>query len=269
MPQSPLLEALIEAALAAGRSVHEIYRRGFAVHRKEDATPVTDADHASEAIIVAHLARAAPGTPVVAEEAVAAGRTPVIGPEFFLVDPLDGTREFVARRGEFTVNIALVQAGAPVLGIVYAPECGANGLLYAGDVIAGSAFRAEAQADGRLGRREPIRVRPVPRSGLTAVASRSHRSPETDTYLDRYVVSERVSIGSSLKFCLVAEGKADLYPRLGTTMEWDTAAGHAVLVAAGGAVIAPDGKPLAYGKAAFRNTWFIATGPLVPLPIAA
>ena len=269
MPESSLLEGLIEAALEAGRAVREIYRRGFAVHRKDDATPVTDADHASEAIILAYLARTTPTTPVVAEEAVAAGRTPRIGAEFYLVDPLDGTREFVARRGEFTVNIALVRAGAPVLGVVYAPECGANGLLYAGDVAAGFAFRSEIQADGRLGTREPIRVRPVPRSGLTAVASRSHGSRETDSYLDRYVVGERVSIGSSLKFCLVAEGKADLYPRLGTTMEWDTAAGHAVLVAAGGSVIAPDGKPLAYGKADFRNTWFIASGSLVPLPIAA
>lgn len=269
MSESPLLEALIEAALEAGRAVREIYRGGFTVHRKEDATPVTDADHASEAIILARLARAAPSIPVVAEEAVAAGRTPSVGAEFFLVDPLDGTREFVARRGEFTVNIALVRAGAPVLGVVYAPESSANGLLYAGDVAAGVAFRAEPHQDGRLGAREPIHVRAAPRSGLTAVASRSHRSPETDTYLDRYVVNERVSIGSSLKFCLVAEGKADLYPRLGTTMEWDTAAGHAVLVAAGGSVSDPDGKPLAYGKAGFRNTWFIASGSLVPLPIAA
>jgi 3'(2'), 5'-bisphosphate nucleotidase len=269
MSESPLLEAMIGAALEAGRAVREIYRSGFAVYRKDDATPVTDADHASEAIILAHLARAAPAAAVVAEEAVAAGRIPVTGTEFFLVDPLDGTREFVARRGEFTVNIALVRAGAPVLGVVYAPECGPNGVLYAGDVAAGEAFRSEPQADGRLARREPIRVRAVPRSGLTAVASRSHRSPETDTYLDRYVVSERVSIGSSLKFCLVAEGKADLYPRLGTTMEWDTAAGHAVLAAAGGKVLAPDGTPLAYGKAGFRNTWFVASGSLAPLPIAA
>ncbi|HYK25932.1 MAG TPA: 3'(2'),5'-bisphosphate nucleotidase CysQ [Steroidobacteraceae bacterium] len=269
MSETPLLEALIDAALEGGRAVRQIYRRGFAVHRKEDATPVTDADHASEAIIIAHLARTAPSIPVVAEEAVAAGRTPAIGAEFFLVDPLDGTREFVARRGEFTVNIALVRAGAPVLGVVYAPECGANGLLYAGDATSGVAFRGEPQADGRLVAREPIRVRTVPRSGLTAVASRSHGSRETDVYLDRYAVSERVSIGSSLKFCLLAEGKADLYPRLGTTMEWDTAAGHAVLAAAGGSVIAPDGKPLAYGKTGFRNTWFIASGSLVPLPIAA
>ncbi|MGH8219359.1 MAG: 3'(2'),5'-bisphosphate nucleotidase CysQ [Steroidobacteraceae bacterium] len=265
-----MIGALIDSALDAGRAVREIYRGGFTVRRKADSTPVTDADHASEAIILAHLARIAPSTPVVAEEAVAeAGSMPVVGAEFFLVDPLDGTREFVARRGEFTVNIALVRGGAPVLGVVYAPECGPTGWLYAGDVTAGVAFRAEPLADGRLGTREPIRVRSVPRSGLTAVASRSHRSHETDTYLDRYVVSERVSIGSSLKFCLVAEGKADLYPRLGTTMEWDTAAGHAVLVAAGGSVVGADGTPLAYGKTGFRNTWFIASGSLVPRPIAA
>lgn len=270
MPESSIIEALIDAALDAGRAVREIYRGGFTVRRKDDSTPVTDADHASEAIILARLARIAPSTPVVAEEAVAAAEhAPVVGAEFFLVDPLDGTREFVARRGEFTVNIALVLRGAPVLGVVFAPECGPTGLLYAGDVAAGMAFRAVPAVEGRLGTREPIRVRPVPRSGLTAVASRSHRSPETDTYLDRYVVSERVSIGSSLKFCLVAEGKADLYPRLGTTMEWDTAAGHAVLAAAGGSVVAPNGLPLAYGKPGFRNTWFIASGSLVPLPIAA
>ncbi|HXS28069.1 MAG TPA: 3'(2'),5'-bisphosphate nucleotidase CysQ [Steroidobacteraceae bacterium] len=269
MSEGSVLEASIEAALDAGRKVREIYRRGFAVRRKDDATPVTDADHASEAIILAHLANVAPSIPVVAEEAAAAGRTPAVGNEFFLVDPLDGTREFVARRGEFTVNIALVRAGAPVLGVVYAPESGPNGLLYAGDATAGVAFRAEPQADGQLAAREPIHVRAVPRSGLTAVASRSHGSRETDAYLERYAVGERVSIGSSLKFCLLAEGKADLYPRLGATMEWDTAAGHAVLVAAGGSVIAPDGTPLAYGKPGFRNTWFIASGSLVPLPIAA
>lgn len=269
MSENPLLEALIGAALDAGRAVHEIYQRGFSVQRKADATPVTDADHASEAIILARLAQAAAATPAVAEEAVAAGHIPQPAAEFFLVDPLDGTREFVARRGEFTVNIALVRAGVPVLGVVYAPESGTGGLLFAGDVAAGLAFRAEPRADGSLGVRQPIRVRPVPSAGLTAVASRSHRTPETDAYLERYAVSERVSVGSSLKFCLIAEGKADLYPRLGTTMEWDTAAGHAVLLAAGGSVVAPDGRPLAYGKPEFRNPWFIASGSLVPLPIAA
>ncbi len=267
--ETPFLEALIGAALEAGRAVHEIYRKGFSVKRKEDATPVTDADHASEAIILAHLARIAPATPVVAEEAVAAGQIPAVGAEFFLVYPLDGTREFVARRGEFTINIALVRAGAPALGVVFAPESGPHGLLYAGDTATGVAIRGEPRADGGLEVREPIRVRPVPRVGLTAVASRSHGTSETDAYLGRYSVRERVSVGSSLKFCLIAEGKADLYPRLGTTMEWDTAAGHAVLAAAGGSVVGPDGRPLMYGKPGFRNTWFIASGSLVPLPIAA
>ncbi len=269
MSSNPLLDVLIGAALEAGRAVRAIYRRGFVVGKKEDATPVTDADHASEAIIVAQLGRAAGSTPVVAEEAVAAGRVPALTAEFFLVDPLDGTREFVARRGEFTVNIALVRAGAPVLGVVYAPESGPHGLLYAGDVASGLAIRAEPDENGRLSIREPIRVRPAPSAGLTVVASRSHGTRETDAYLGRYAVRERVSIGSSLKFCLIAEGKADLYPRLGTTMEWDTAAGHAVLLAAGGSVVAPDGRPLRYGKPGFRNPWFIASGSLAPLPIAA
>lgn len=267
MSDSSLLEATIAAALEAGRAIREIYQKGFVVRHKADATPVTDADHAAEAIILAHLARAAPALPIVAEEAVAAGRSPAVAGEFFLVDPLDGTREFVARRGEFTVNIALVRGGVPVLGVVYAPQSGPTGLLFAAS--AGAAFRAAPLADGTLAAREPIHVRRAPQSGLTVVASRSHSTPETDAYLGRYAVAERVSVGSSLKFCMVAEGRADLYPRLGTTMEWDTAAGHAVLLGAGGQVIARDGRPLAYGKPGFRNPWFIASGPLVPLPIAA
>ncbi len=264
-----LLEAMIAAAIEAGRAVQEIYRRGplggADVQRKADASPVTLADRTSEGIILEHLARCAQGTPVVAEEEVAAGRVPVVGGEFFLVDPLDGTKEFIARRGEFTVNIALVRDGIPALGVVYTP---ALERMYAANAAAGAAFRSERDAQGpATPPRVPIHVRPVPAEGITAVASRSHSSAQTDAYLARYRVHERISIGSSLKFCLVAEGRADLYPRLGPTMEWDTAAGHAVLLGAGGSVLTPDGAALRYGKPQFRNSWFLASGTLTPRPI--
>ncbi|MGH8150343.1 MAG: 3'(2'),5'-bisphosphate nucleotidase CysQ [Steroidobacteraceae bacterium] len=265
MSDSQLLEAMIGAAIEAGRAAYAIYRRGFQVLEKADASPVTDADHASEAIILERLAACASATPIVAEEAAAAGQIPAAAEEFFLVDPLDGTREFIAGRGEFTVNIALVRGGAPALGVVYAP---ALGQLFAGDAPSGHAFVSDLRAQA-AGPREPIRVRRAPEAGLTAVASRSHSTPETDAYLARYAVGERVSVGSSLKFCLVAQGRADLYPRLGPTMEWDTAAGHAVLLGAGGTVVAPDGEPLRYGKPQYRNPWFIASGSLVPLPISS
>lgn len=264
---SPMLEAISVAAVEAGRAAHEIYRAGFEVQQKADHSPVTSADHASEAIILRHLAKIAPGVPVVAEEEVAAGRLPLLGREFFLVDPLDGTKEFVQRRGDFTVNIALVRDGRPVSGVVYAPVTGG---LYIGDVSLGRATRSHQPTDVKdPGPRTVIRVRKAPEQGLTVVVSRSHATPETETYLAQYKVAERVSVGSSLKFCLVAAGEADLYPRLGPTMEWDTAAGHAVLVAAGGSVLAPGGAPLAYGKPGLRNSFFVAGGALRTVPLAA
>jgi len=271
MPRSTaddeLIEALLAAAVAAGRAALDIYRAGFTVTQKADRSPVTQADHASEKIILEQLARLAPAVPVIAEEAVAAGSIPQVAEEFFLVDPLDGTKEFIHRRGEFTVNIALIRQRAPALGVVYAPV---GGTLYAGNVATGRAFRCSHPADAASpGAREPIRVRPVPAAGVTAVVSRSHSTPETEAYLKHYRIRDRVSVGSSLKFCLVAAGEADLYPRLGPTMEWDTAAGHAVLVAAGGSVLAPGGEPLAYGKPAFRNSFFIASGTLSPAPLTA
>ena len=271
MPRSTaddeLIEALLAAAVAAGRAALDIYRAGFTVTQKADRSPVTQADHASEKIILEQLARLAPAVPVIAEEAVAAGSFPLVAEEFFLVDPLDGTKEFIHRRGEFTVNIALIRQRAPALGVVYAPV---GGTLYAGNVATGRAFRCSHPADAASpGAREPIRVRPVPAAGVTAVVSRSHSTPETEAYLKHYRIRDRVSVGSSLKFCLVAAGEADLYPRLGPTMEWDTAAGHAVLVAAGGSVLAPGGEPLAYGKPAFRNSFFIASGTLSPAPLTA
>jgi 3'(2'), 5'-bisphosphate nucleotidase len=265
--EDELIESLLGAAVTAGRAALDIYLAGFTVTQKADQSPVTAADHAAERIILEHLARIAPSIPVVAEEAAAAGNIPQVGEEFFLVDPLDGTKEFIHRRGEFTVNIALIRRRMPVLGVVYAPVGGA---LYAGNVITSRAFRCSHHADqGASGPRESLHVRPVPGAGITAVISRSHSTPETEAYLRHYTVSERVSVGSSLKFCLVAAGEADLYPRLGPTMEWDTAAGHAVLAAAGGKVLAPGGEPLAYGKTDFRNSFFIASGPLAAIPLAA
>lgn len=267
LPDEQLIEALLAASVAAGRATLEVYRTAFTVTEKADQSPVTAADHASEKIILEHLARLAPTVPVIAEEAAAAGFMPRVGEEFFLVDPLDGTQEFIHRRGEFTVNIALIRRSMPALGVVYAPT---SGVLYAGDVTAARAFRCSHPADAATpGPREPLRVRPVPPAGITAVVSRSHSTPQTEAYLRHYTVTERVSVGSSLKFCLVAAGEADLYPRLGPTMEWDTAAGHAVLAAAGGKVLAPDGAPLAYGKPGFRNSFFIASGTLQPVPIDA
>jgi 3'(2'), 5'-bisphosphate nucleotidase len=261
-----LLEAMIGAAVEAGRAAHEIYRSGFEVQHKADHSPVTAADHAAEAIILERLGVAAPSIPIVAEEEVAAGRLPAFGDEFFLVDPLDGTKEFIQKRGDFTVNIALIRGGAPVLGVVYAP---ANSSLYIGNVVARSALRSHQRTDSsEPAPREPIGVRPVPARGATVVISRSHATPETEEYLEQYAIAERVSVGSSLKFCLVAAGQADLYPRLGPTMEWDTAAGHAVLVAAGGSVLAPGGAPLKYGKPGLRNSFFIASGSLNSIPLA-
>jgi 3'(2'),5'-bisphosphate nucleotidase len=209
----------------------------------------------------------APDVPVVAEEAVSAGKLPAVGNEFFLVDPLDGTKEFVKGGDDFTVNIGLIRHGVPVLGIVLAP---ATGDLYVG-VEGEGAWKAKV-AGGKPGARQPVAVRPDPKGPILVVASKSHRTPETDDFIFRFDVGDLVSAGSSLKFCLVAEGAADLYPRMGTTMQWDTAAGDAVVRAAGGTVVTMDGKSLRYGPngaegaAAFQNPWFVAAGGLPPLP---
>jgi 3'(2'), 5'-bisphosphate nucleotidase len=253
-----MLQSLIHSAQRAGAAIMAVYATEFAVRNKPDASPVTVADEAAEKILLADLAQIAPGVPVVAEEAVAAGHVPVVAGRFFLVDPLDGTREFVSHRDEFTVNVALIEAGEPVLGVVFAP---ARGELYWGDVRAGKAGMIDADPDGTMpSLGTSIVARVAPARGWTAVASRSHRTPETDAFLARYSIAEFRSIGSSLKFCLVAAGQADIYPRVGTTMEWDTAAGHAVLVAAGGRVTGLSGEPFRYGKPGFRNGNFVAWG---------
>jgi 3'(2'), 5'-bisphosphate nucleotidase len=255
---SPLLPILIDAALAAGAEIERIYAEGCEAEEKEDGSPVTIADRHAEAIILERLAAAFPDIPVLAEEEAAAGRIPELGDRFFCVDPLDGTRGFVQRNGEFTVNIGLIEDGAAVAGIIYAPV---PKLLYYGARGAG-AFRSR---DG--GAAEPIRPRPRPASGLTAVGSRSHAAHGTGEKSAHLGIADFVASSSSLKFCLVADGTADLYPRHGTTAEWDTAAGQAILEAAGGRVMALDEEgrevgPLRYGKIAdrFLNPHFIAWG---------
>ena len=260
-----LLEGLAEASVAAGAAIMAIYDSDFAVTMKSDASPVTAADEAGEAIILEALATLSPSVPVVAEEEVSAGRIPDTEGHFYLVDPLDGTKEFVGRNGDFTVNIALIEDHAPSLGVVFAPV---ERRLFAGDVQRGTAWTAIVDSTGAIGARQPLRIRPAPREGLAAVASRSHNSPATEAYLDQFDVATRVSRGSSLKLCMVACGEADLYPRLAPTMEWDIAAGDAVLRAAGGSLSAPDGTPMRYGKPRFFNVGFVAAGDVQALPIA-
>ncbi len=263
-----LLQVLIEAALEAGLAANRIYKGAFAVQTKADDSPVTAADQAAEDIILRHLARHAPHIAVVAEEQCAAGVVPVVGQEFFLVDPLDGTKEFVHRRGEFTVNIALIRDAVPTLGVVYAP---ATGQLYVGDVAAASAGRASLDPDDpHVAPLQPIQVRAIPAAGLTAVASRSHRT-RADGCLPGALLGGASGGGGFFPEILSARGRArrTCIRAWGPTMEWDTAAGHAVLVAAGGRVVGPDAQPLRYGKPQFRNSWFVASGPFVPYAFAA
>ena len=257
LDRAVLLEALIVAARDAGAEILRLVAVGYEVETKADTSPVTVCDRAAEAIILAALATAAPGVPVIAEEEVAVGRIPTHGDTYFLVDPLDGTKEFVRGGDDYTVNIGLMAGGVPRLGVVYQP---ALDILWGGTVGAG-AFVEEG------GKRRTISTRPLGPE-RAAVASKSHFNQATADYLEAAVgACSHVSVGSSLKFCLVAEGKADIYPRLSPTSEWDTAAGHAVLLAAGGRVDGPDGAPLRYGKTAFLNRGFCATGGWEALPI--
>lgn len=246
-----LLDQLTPLIRDAGQVIMDIYATDFDVTQKGDDSPVTQADQRAEDVILAGLAKIIPGVPVVAEEAVAAGKIPEVGEYFFLVDPLDGTKEFISRNGEFTVNIALIRAGRPVLGLVYAP---AIGRLFTGAEGVG------AWLEDAAGRR-PIRCRAVPAEGLTVVASRSHGDETAlDAFLAGRKVASRTNAGSSLKLCLVAAGEADVYPRLGRTMEWDIAAGDAVLRAAGGKVSTLAGADLGYGKPGWDNPHFAASG---------
>jgi 3'(2'),5'-bisphosphate nucleotidase len=254
------VDDLIDISLAAGIEIMAVYRQAEVAHQvKADQSPVSEADTRAEAVILAGLARAFPEIPVVAEEEVAAGRVPASAERFFLVDPLDGTKEFLNRNGEFTVNIALIEHGQPVAGVVFAP---ALDRIYAGSPA--GAFQAVVTNCG-LGERQPMQTRQPP-TAVIAVGSRSHGGEATAQWLERYSVDRFVSRGSSLKFCLVAAGEADIYPRMGRTMEWDTAAGDAVLRAAGGTVTDLDGAPLLYNKrnqghdVDFANGHFVAYG---------
>ena len=249
MDELKLLEDAADAAREAGEAIIEVVRRGFEVESKLDRSPVTEADRAAELIILGALARAAPGIPVIAEEEVAAGRIPAHGNTYFLVDPLDGTKEFIRGGDDYTVNIGLIVGGEPRLGVVFAP---ARGELHGGLVGHGAWLEAD-------GGRRVITVRERP-AETVAVASKSHFNQATADYLAAVGVGDHLAAGSSLKFCVVAEGRADIYPRLSPTSEWDTAAGHAVLLAAGGRVDGPDGAPLRYGKRVFLNRGFVATG---------
>ncbi len=261
-----MLRTFERAALEAGKAIIEVFCNGFPVETKADESPVTIADHEAERIILAHLQRDFPDIPVVAEESVAAGKVPdVAGRSFFLVDPLDGTREFVDRRREFTVNIAYIANGIPVAGIVYAP---ALGIAFSGEDA--NAEKLLIDDSFAITERMPIRVRRQTAETM-ALASFRHDSPETGLFLARHAISKCTNIGSSLKFCLLAEGKADVYPRFTRTMEWDTAAGDAVLRAAGGSTVTMDGQPLAYGKIGaaadfdFANPHFVSWGGAKPV----
>jgi 3'(2'), 5'-bisphosphate nucleotidase len=257
-----LTEEMRRLALEAGSAIMEIYGRAdLGVEAKADASPVTDADKAADRIIADGLRAAFPGMMLVTEEQAASHA--FSGDTFLIVDPLDGTKEFIHRRGDFTVNIALVEEGTPTRGVVYAPAKGRMFLTLAD----GRSVEETGPFDpAAMGKTTALNVAESDNGALMVVASKSHRDQATDDYIARYAVRDMTSAGSSLKFCLVASGEADLYPRLGRTMEWDTAAGHAVLAGAGGRVLRFDDlTPLTYGKDGFANPFFIAASPSVVL----
>ncbi len=249
-------------ALAAGEKIMQIYQADdFAVKTKSDQSPVTEADEAADAIISTGLRAAFPDTLLITEEQAAThGKS---AETFLIVDPLDGTKEFIHRRGDFTVNIALVENGVPTRGIVYAP---AKARMFFTRANGEAVEEFAPFAPDVLGRLSPVSVSNPDNSALMVVASKSHRDQATDDYIGKYNVQDMKSAGSSLKFCLIATGEADLYPRMGRTMEWDTAAGHAVLLGAGGKVLRfDDHTPLIYGKPGYANPFFIACAPGVEL----
>ncbi len=254
------LDTIVRIAISAGEVIRRLRRSNRGWTEKPDGSPVTVADQAAEDLIVAELEKISPGVAIVAEERVAAGQVPeIVDGRFYLVDALDGTREYVNGRDEYTVNIARIEDGVPALGVVVAPSLGVG---FAGSK--GKAWKFSI-ADGVANDAQPIRARRRPDS-LVAVVSRSHATPETMSYLEQFVVGSQISVGSSLKLCKVAEGVADIYPRLGRTMEWDIAAGDAVLRGAGGHIVQADGNPFVYGKteqphdAPFANPHFVAFG---------
>jgi len=253
--------AVMAAAQKAGAAIMDIYRATPEVRFKADNSPVTNADHAAEEIVIAALAQLMPGVPVIAEEQMAAGRAPATGSDFFLVDPLDGTKEFLKFNGEFTINIAQVSEGKALFGLIYAP---AKSDCYL-TLSPGRAFRCELHPAHAPAPAPSFDFLPLngERGGerpFTAITSRSHPRPEAAAFLERLGNPERVVLGSSLKFGMLARGEADVYPRFGPTSEWDTAAGQAILEATGGSVVTADGEPLTYGKRdkSFVNPAFIA-----------
>ena len=258
--EAQLALAFAQAAVSAGALIMDVYRRDFRMRMKADSSPVSEADERSEELILQELAKACPGVPVVAEESVSKGHVPQLERSFLLVDPLDGTREFASRNGEFTVNIALVRDGAPILGALYAPAFGrlwlsAGSAAYACDVAPGERVPP-------LGGMRRIEVRALQGREPVAAVSRSHLNDETKALMARLGARDMRPAGSAMKFCLIAEGRADVYPRIGPTMEWDIAAGDAVLRAAGGLVTLLDGTPLQYGHAekGFASPDFVAFG---------
>jgi len=247
------IDKLLNIARVAGDATMEIYNTDFEIYSKKDESPVTEADRKAEAIITPVLQELAPDVPVVAEEAFSAGDSPdVEGKSFWLVDPVDGTKQFISKKDEFTVNIALIDENRrPIFGVVHAP---ALDRMFWGSLEYGAFVQ---ESDGSI---KEISVRNEPAEGIVAVVSRSHKTPEVDEFLKDYTVTDEVSCGSSIKFCQVAEGNADVYPRFGPTMEWDTGAGHAVVLGAGGTVKTPEGDEFLYGKEGFKNGFFIARG---------
>ena len=262
-----LAEALLGTALAVARVQMSHFAAGVTAEIKSDKSPVTIADRESEALILEALARVAPGIPAVSEEAAAEGHVPALQHRFFLVDPLDGTKPYLRREPTFTINIALIEGGRPVFGLVYAPAIPDFFVTLGATVTAAARLppssNARTLAELQL---ETLRTQPADPSALKALTSQSHLNTETRRFLDGLGVVDRRAISSSLKFGMLARGEADVYPRAGPTSEWDTAAGHAVLMAAGGTVLTLDGAPLGYGKPRFRNPNFVAwaNAPLTP-----
>jgi 3'(2'), 5'-bisphosphate nucleotidase len=257
-----LTDVMRHLAIEAGARIMQIYDADdFEVKVKSDSSPVTEADEAADALISAGLRAAFPDVTLVTEEQAASHSAQA--ERFLIVDPLDGTKEFINRRGDFTVNIAYVASGVPIRGVVYAP---AQGRMFYTLADGTSVEEKGDLALETVGEKTPIRVATPDNGALMVVASKSHRDQATDDYIAKYAVRDMKSAGSSLKFCLVATGEADLYPRVGRTMEWDTAAGHAVLSGAGGHVVRfDDHAPLIYGKPGYANPFFIAYAPGVEL----
>lgn len=249
---------IVPLVRAAGEAILEVYATPFEVDQKKDRSPVTAADHAANEVLLAGLKERWPEVPVLSEESnIASYGERRDWSRFFLVDPLDGTKEFISRNGEFTVNVALVEQGVAVAGVVGVPV---QDVVYHGVVGEG------ATRDSSEGRRQIGVVEPP--EALRVVASRSHRDEATARFLSHLPRHEIIACGSSLKICRVAEGAADVYPRFGPTMEWDTAAAHAVLAAAGGRLLrVPDGSPVRYNKEDLHNPAFVATGPFDPMPV--